>query len=397
MGQFNRGRTTAAWAMVVALGCVLVLAAPRQADPQTQPEPRAEESFDAADVLSPAQWEGVDRSVDRALAFLAKQQGADGTFPTYQTGQPGVTSLGVLAFMSRGHLPGKGPYGAQLDRAIDFVLSTQRDTGLFSYVQAHHGRTTYAGASQTALYNHGIAGLMLGEVYGMTTGDRHERIRAAIIDAIAFTREYQIEYKRFPDEKGGWRYMGDQISGSPTSDMSVTGWQLMFLRSARNAGFEVDTQYVDDALVYVRRSFDPRARGFLYALHGSGQRTVSRGTTGAGILSLSLAGEHESDLAQRAGRWLLTQSFQNYNAHSSHLDRYHYSAYYCSQAMFQLGGEYWVRFYPPLAQTLIRHQNADGSWQPEGGLDSKFGNVYTTALTVLTLTPPYQLLPIYQR
>ena len=102
-------------------------------------------------------------------------------------------------------------------------------------------------------------------------------------------------------------------------------------------------------------------------------------------------------LAQQAGQWLLSQSFGQYNAHSSHLDRYHYSAYYCSQAMFQLGGEYWARFYPPLAKTLITHQNANGSWQPEKGNDSRFGNAYTTALTVLALTPPYQLLPIYQR
>ena len=349
-----------------------------------------------ADVLTSDQWEQVDRSVDRALAWIATQQAADGSFPTYRTGQPGVTALCVLAFLSRGHLPGHGPYGQQIDRAIDFVLSTQRSTGLFSHVEPEPGAIAYAKASQTALYNHGIAGLMLGEVYGMTSGDQHERIRQAITKGIVFSREYQIGYKRNTVDKGGWRYLTRDSYNNFDSDMSVTGWQLMFLRSARNAGFEIDTQYVDDALGYVRRCFDRRSDGFLYGLSGSG-RTISRGTTGAGILSLSLAGEHQSDLAQRAGRWLLSQSFDNYNAHSSRLDRYHYSAYYCSQAMFQLGGEYWARFYPPLARTLMRNQNADGSWQLEQGNDSKFGNVYTTSLVVLSLTPPHQLLPIYQR
>jgi hypothetical protein len=46
---------------------------------------------------------------------------------------------------------------------------------------------------------------------------------------------------------------------------------------------------------------------------------------------------------------------------------------------------------------LVEHQEADGSWPPEGNRDGMFGDSYTTALVVLSLTPPYQLLPIYQR
>ena len=69
----------------------------------------------------------------------------------------------------------------------------------------------------------------------------------------------------------------------------------------------------------------------------------------------------------------------------------------CSQAMFQLGGDYWTRFYPPLMKLLTENQNEDGSWDAEAVQETKFGNHYTTALTVLALTPPYQLLPIYQR
>jgi hypothetical protein len=46
-------------------------------------------------------------------------------------------------------------------------------------------------------------------------------------------------------------------------------------------------------------------------------------------------------------------------------------------------------------------QAANGSWPPEiytgGPTEQIFGNVYTTALAVLSLTPPYQLLPVYQR
>ena len=46
---------------------------------------------------------------------------------------------------------------------------------------------------------------------------------------------------------------------------------------------------------------------------------------------------------------------------------------------------------------LLENQQADGSWPPEGNRDGYFGSAYTTALVILALSPPYQLLPIYQR
>ena len=65
--------------------------------------------------------------------------------------------------------------------------------------------------------------------------------------------------------------------------------------------------------------------------------------------------------------------------------------------MFQLGGDYWSKFYPPLMKTLVEHQRPDGSWDRESASDGVYGNAYTTALAILSLTPPYQILPIYQR
>ena len=59
-------------------------------------------------VLSPSEWRRLDSAVDRALAWLATQQQQDGSFPTLTQGQPGVTSLCVLAFMAHGHEPGRG-------------------------------------------------------------------------------------------------------------------------------------------------------------------------------------------------------------------------------------------------------------------------------------------------
>jgi len=77
-------------------------------------------------------------------------------------------------------------------------------------------------------------------------------------------------------------------------------------------------------------------------------------------------------------------------------DRYHYGALQCTQAMYQLGGKYWEKFFPPLVDTLLDNQQADGSWSPEK-MEQQYGNCYTTSLTVLSLSVPNQILPIFQR
>ena len=58
-------------------------------------------------LASPDQWNRLDQAVDRGLAFIARRQQRDGSFPTFADGQPGVTSLCVLALLARGHQPGK--------------------------------------------------------------------------------------------------------------------------------------------------------------------------------------------------------------------------------------------------------------------------------------------------
>jgi hypothetical protein len=66
--------------------------------------------------------------------------------------------------------------------------------------------------------------------------------------------------------------------------------------------------------------------------------------------------------------------------------------------MYQLGGRYWEQFFPGVVKTLLANQQSDGSWPAESHFhDAQFGNAYTTALMVLTLGAPNQLLPIYQR
>ncbi len=302
-----------------------------------------------------------------------------------------VSRLAVLAFLSRGHTPVDGEYGPQLVKAIEFVLSCQREDGLLSAAEPepHH---VHDGASHCGNYNHAIAALMLTEVYGMLPPEQTERTAAAIRRALRFTRGQQTKPRANPDERGGVRYIRPRQGWE--ADLSVTSWQLMFYRSARNAGFEVPVEFVDEAMGYIHRCFDKRQGTFTYNLPG-GAWLATHGIAGGGIVSLALGGEHHSEMALQAGDWILLHSIRNYNQSPG---PYHYGAYYCSQGMCQLGGDYWKKFFPPLAKTLLDNQAADGSWEVENDHNGDhFGRSYTTSLSILALTPAYQLLPIYQR
>ncbi len=342
-------------------------------------------------ALTADEWDNLDRAVDRGLEFLVRQQREDGSFETVGYRQPAVTSFCVMAFLSRGHMPGEGPYGQSIVRAIDYVLSTQQPSGLFCAIPRASGEWSIKGT-----YNHAIAGVMLGEVYGMSGSRQQRPIREAIERALRFTRGKQQEPKQWADDRGGWRYL------SPTpgveSDLSITAWHLMFYRSAQNAGFVVPESAIESAVAFAQRCFDPRVGSFAYGLRGQQPGQHTRPMAGAGILALSLAGHHQSEMAQQAGRFVLAHPFDEFNG--GVLGRrgcYFYGAYHCSQAMFQLGGDDWAEFFRVLQKTLVDNQRADGSWDRDAHREAVFGTTYSTALAVLALTPPYQLLPIYQR
>jgi len=195
-------------------------------------------------------------------------------------------------------------------------------------------------------------------------------------------------------DRGGWRYLHESTEN--LSDLSVTSWQLLFLRAMKNAGFEVPADRIDEASAYVERCYDADEKTFQYV--ALVKRPLSRGMAGAGVLSMSLAGKHDSDIALVTGVWILAHPFTPYrNKIHGGYDRYFYSLFYCTQAMFQLGGNYWRAFYPDAVKVLLDNQAEPGNWDVEELGDARFGQVYTTALCVLTLDTPYQLLPIFQR
>lgn len=350
-------------------------------------------------ALPPAEWSRVETSVDKGLAWLAGQQEADGRFPSDDAAQPAVTSMAIMAFLSRGHMPDQGKYGKHISAAIDFVLSTQRRRGYFSLLPVTPP-AQHLNPSQTVTYNHSIAGLMLGEVYGMTSGERSKRIEDAITRALIFHREVQSRQKEVKSDFGGFRY-GYPESPNASSDMSVTGWALMFLRSARNAEFNVPKQYFDEGLDFVERCYESNPKlhekgVFRYrplASDPNGNPQITLANTASAMLTLILGGRHQNAGIVDGVRWFRSREYPR-----PWQEGYFYlSTYYSSQAMAQVGGDTWNQIFPQIARNLLEEQAADGAWPLGSGNESKFGQTYTTSLAILALTPAYQLLPIYQR
>ena len=362
-------------------------------------------TFSPAKVLTAAEWKKVNHSMDRALKWLASRQQPDGSFPTKQNGQPGVTSLCTLAFLAQGHLPNEGKYGQTLANSLDYIAACQRRNGLLA-LTGPNGKTISRGVEPdvgvAASYSHALAGIALCESYGMSDPETAQKLQPVIEKALLASMEMHDWPKERTIDAGGWRYLHKK--DRMDSDLSVTGWQLMFLRSAKNAGFDVTKDRIDNAVGYVRRTFLKDLGAFAYKLAGTNGSRTTRGMAGAGILALAHSGLHQTDEAQRAGEWVLRSGFGNYNAAGRietggrNEDRYFYGLLTCAPAMYQLGGRYWREFFPPTAAVLLSNQNADGSWDRENHrADGEWGNEYTTAVAVLALSASNELLPIFQR
>ena len=367
---------------------------------QVEAEPKL---ANATDVLDAATWKKLDATVDRGLVWLATQQQKDGSFKTIQRGQPGVTAFCVMAFLAQGETPVDGKYQKQLSEAIDFIVKQQKPNGLIAASGPDRVPIPRVKSSvgTSAVYNHAISALALSEAYGQCSPDQAETMAPVIEKAIAATLEMQRWNPKHKEDVGGWRYLDNRFPDED-SDLSITGWHLMFLRSAKNAGFDVPKESIDAAVKYVDNCFIKDEDRKVHAYLGRNKNACTRAMAGAGILALAHAGKHNSEEARSSGDWLLEHNFEKYNDDDSVYglkwceEHYHYGTFLCTQAMFQLGGKYWKEFYPPLVNTLLANQKKSGAWPPEKA-ESRYGSCYSTSLSVLSLSVPNQMLPIFQR
>ena len=241
------------------------------------------------------------------------------------------------------------------------------------------------------MYGHGIVTFMLTEMLGMgATPEQNEMIHDRLEQAIRLILSSQAVRKERKLE-GGWRYSPD----SRDSDLSVSIWQLMALRSAKNDGMNVPSESIDQALQYLRNSYTGRQSGATVGEGGfsytPGQSRPSFTMTAAGLLAMQVCGQYEAPEVVAAADWLFSHRPKSN-------ERYlFYGLYYYAQGMHQVGGKYAEESERVVSTLLLPRQRTDGSWMSPGGEERNVGLVYSTSLALLSLSVRYHYLPIYQR
>lgn len=324
----------------------------------------------------------VDQAIDRAIAYLLTEQQENGSFGN-RSHDTTMTALGVMALACVGTTPDQNDQrGQAMRRALDFVLTNrQEESGYFGKRDG------------SRMYGHGIITLMLSEMLGMGADQQQDNaIQEQCEKGIQLILESQKQNKP-PIFRGGWRYTPD----ANDSDLSVSVWQVMALRSAKTDGIEVPDQAISQAIDYFRRSCTSpldgtgvplrEEAGFSYT---PGSDQIKFTMTAAGLLAMQVCGQYESPLVEKSADWLLAHP-------PKHDERFfYYGAYYYAQGMYQRGGAYHEAARDHIRQILLEKQQADGHWEGYGE-EAGAGPVYTTCLAILSLGVKYHYLPIYQK
>jgi hypothetical protein len=326
----------------------------------------------------------VDEAVKRGVDFLLSKQKPDGSISDdrYQTA---MTSLAIMAMCAPGHTPAeKSREGEALKKALEFVLRDDRvEKGYFG--ERDHSR----------MYGHGIVSVMLAEVIGMGVDkDQDYRVRERLnkaMEVMFWSQERKNPSSK--DQYGGWRYQPKDTD----SDLSITIWQVMAMRAAKNAGISVPRTVVDKAVDYIKRCYKSERdeKGMPKNLKsGCGYQPgwePHYATAAAGLRALQVCGEYDAPETKGSADWLREHKVK-------HDEKYfYYGTYYFSQAMYQQGGDHAREARLFVENMLLEKQKPDGSWQSDDGQEREAGLTYSTSMALLSLSVKYHFLPLFER
>jgi len=353
-------------------------------------------------VWAEGDWEITDESetaLKRGIEWLARNQGTDGN---WDSNDLGLVSMGALAFMAAGHSPGRGKYGSNVKRALDYVVNKAKPSGLLNSADA-----------QRDMYNHGLATFVLGQAHGMTSG-QDRRLNTTLDKALKLITNTQCE-------DGGWDYRAKRQDRG--HDLSLAVMQAKALRSAVDSGLEVPPEVIDMAIRSVREHYSARGVGreapeteqqkvsgmFTYA-KGGGGGTIAMAA--AGVVCLQELGQYDDWRIEKnmdyLSEMIKQQKAKKPNGRNGTMPFDAYTLYYLGQAIYQVGGPQWEVNYPVLRDFLAASQKVDantpsehGCWNDLGAtgggrVGGKPGQLYGTSVACFILAIPNRYLPILQ-
>lgn len=333
-----------------------------------------------------------ENAISLAVIWLAHHQSRDGSWSLQdytkqckdrtctgtgaQESISAATAMGVLPFLGAGIThTGKSKYAPIVQHAVYWLVNHQKPDGDLS-----------AGASQQ-MYSHALATIALCEAYGMTND---KLVGAAAQKGINFIVAAQNP------KTGGWRYHPGE-----DGDTSVTGWQLMALKSGQMAKLNVNPAVFDGVkrwLMAVAKAAPGEGSAgsgqFSYQPEGAATPTMSA----VGLLCNQYLRAGRADPVIVGGvKYLMA------NQPSEQTQNIYYW-YYAAQVMHNMNDKDWDKWNRTmrtvLINTQVREGCAAGSWDPDKPVRDAWGpaggRVMMTSLSALTLEVYYRYLPLYQ-
>lgn len=321
-----------------------------------------------------------EQAVENALVWLAEHQRPNGSWSLVHSSgncngrcshdgskdrfDTAATGLSLLAFLGAGYTHREGKHRETVRRGIYFLLQVVEETsegGSFLY------------QSDRGMYNHGIATFALCEAYQLT-GDKDLRPTAQrAVDFIASAQNY----------RGGWGYLPKQ-----PGDLTISGWQIMALKSAFAAGLDVPASNIlrIDPFLDSQQS----QGGVFYGYRKPGESPTC---TAIALLVRLFRGMTHSDPRILEG----AEYFQKSGPTLTDA----YSNYYSTLFLFHVGGPFWKDWNPKMREHLIQTQSQygheAGSWYFDNPYGQEGGRLYTTAMCAMTLEVYYRFAPLYQQ
>ena len=350
---------------------------------------------------------GSESAVEAALRWFAKHQSPNGQWDvdgypinckeagpkceagsahTNKKGDVAITGYAILCFLGAGYdhkTPNK--WRKVVKKGIDWLVEQQNDKG------SVHGDN----------YANGVAAMALAEAYAMTFDPKLKDPAQKIIDVVK-----QRQGKAEDGYGRGWSYGGPNIK---RNDASVSGWNIMALKSAKAADLDVGDS-MEGAKLYIEEAWKERNKKwkdldsygdsyFPYVWNKPEKTTKngSKGITCVGALSAVFLGWKNGDVLLDTQVNFLAKK---YTPKKWPCDTYY--MYYNTLTMFQVGGDKFKMWNKQVRDMLVDAQRKDpacfdGSWDPKGAGGHGIGKVGRTLITAyccLSLEVYYRYLPV---
>jgi len=318
-------------------------------------------------------------AVERGLRWLAAHQREDGSWSFDLTKPPcggmcrnsgsepsatAATGIALLPFLGAGYTHQQGEHQPIVNRGL-YSLGVRA-------IATPHGIDLRGGST---MYAQALAAIALCEAYGMT---RDEALKDVAQGALRFIVHAQDL------EGGGWRY----TPGEP-GDVTVTGWQLMALRSGQLAKLEVPSPTIGLVEKFLDGVQTDGGARYRYQIPRKPEPT----TTSVGLLCRMYLGWGRDRPALYRGVSFL----HKLGPSKSNV----YYDYYATQVLHFWEGPEWQAWNPRMRDHLIATQaqssHEAGSWHFADPYGDKGGRLYTTAMALMILEVYYRHMPLYEQ